>query len=232
MLQNEKDLSMKKKLLAIASLVLVLPLCNHALAQSNKPMESGQTLSSRFYIGAYQGYGVVNNMLHNDGQSALGRLMFGYKAYSYEWENRDGSIGLELGLQNGKTMRHSPASNDPTGGVDLPIQTTHNPVLDLLAAFNKQFTPCYGYFGMLKAGIAYRQLQFPGGNYVSSINQVSPEFQVGVGYMLTKSTRVVIYYQGIYADGHVSYRAHPDTLISVSNIPTQQAGFLGFETAI
>jgi hypothetical protein len=223
---------MKTKLLAVVSLIIMLPLCNIAMAHSNELTMNSQTPSSRFYIGTYMGYGVVNNMLHNDGQSAIGRLTFGYKALAYEWSKRDANINVELGLQNGKTMRHAPANSDPTNNVDLPIQTTLNPVLDLLVAFNTQFAPECDFSGFLKAGIAYRELQFPDGNYVSSINQVSPEIQAGLGYMLTKRTRIVIYYQGIYADGHVTYRANPNVLVTVSNIPTQQAGFLGFEFAI
>lgn len=180
---------------------------------------------SHLFIGAYEGYSHVNNMLHNDGQFATGRLVFGMDVYSYQAATFD----LELGLQNGKTMRHAPANNDPDFDVDSPIQTTLNPVLDLLVGMRLPAPWECRLYGMVKAGIAYRQLQFLEADYVSSINQVSGELQAGVGYQLTNQARVVLYYQGIYANGNVSYTQNNESLVSVSNIPTQQAGFLGFE---
>ncbi len=222
---------MKKSLVTIALAIMPLLLCSTASAHGNAAGYMAPQLSG-FYIGAYQGYGVVNNMLHNDGQFPMARLSFGYKAYCYQWNDHFGSINLELGIQNGKTMRHLPAYNDPTADVDLPIVSNLDPVLDLLVGFNLQISPDSGIFGLLKVGMAYRQLQFPNGNFVSSLDQVSPEVQAGFGIMLSERARLVIYYQGIYADGNVHYKGHDDGTVRVSNIPTQQAGFLGFEIAI
>ena len=121
---------MKRKLLAIAILTLGSPLCANAYTM---PMPEAPSLAnwwspSRLYIGAYMGYGSVNNMLHTDGQSAIGRLAFGVDGYNVRYRNYGADLGLELGLQNGKTMRHAPAENDPDADVDIPIQTTLNPV--------------------------------------------------------------------------------------------------------
>jgi len=211
--------------LAIASVVLSLPLSCHAINFKgiNLATLSNWFSSTTFYVGAYQGYGNVNDMQHNDGQGAIGRLTFGMNAY----QSKPLTIGLELGLQNGRTMRHASASNDPSADFDLPIQTTLNPIEDILLSFRVPLL-C-NFYGMLKGGFAYRQLQFYAGDYVDSLNQMSGEFQAGLGYDLTARTRIVLYYQGIYANGGVSYIQNKNGNVSVSNIPTQQAGFLGFE---
>ncbi len=221
---------MERKLLAIASLavsLLSLPLSANAMDYKgmSSPVQSFWS-PLNFYIGAYQGYGNVNNMLHNDGQGAIGRLVFGMDFYTWN----PVTFGLELGLQNGRTMRHAPAFNDPDADVDLPIQTTLNPVEDLLVS--ARIPIACQFYGILKGGMAYRQLQFHDGDFVSSLNQVSGEFQAGLGYNLTSRARVVVYYQGIYANGGVKYTQHSDETVSVSNIPTQQAGFLGFEITL
>lgn len=208
---------MNKKLLVIAGLVLSLPFTANAMDNKYHTLPS-------FYLGAYQGYGTVNNMLHNDGQGAIGRLVFGVDVYTWNLV----TLSLELGLQNGITMRHAPAYHDPDADVDLPIQTTLNPVDDLLLSVRFP-VGCQGFSGILKGGIAYRQLRFNEGDYVNSLNQISGEFQAGVGYDLTSHVRAVVYYQGIYANGSVSYNQNSTGYVHVSNIPTQQAGFLGFE---
>jgi hypothetical protein len=216
---------MKRTLLAIASLALSLPLC--ANATDYKGMAPTQSwLPSNMYIGASQGYGNVNDMLHNDGQGAIGRLTFGVDVY--DWN--PAAISLELGLQNGRTMRHSPASNDPDFDIDLPIDTTLNPVNDLLLSVRFPIT-CQ-FYGVVKGGIAYRRFQFENGDYVNNLNQVSGEFQAGVGYEVTNHARLALYYQGIYANGKVNFTQNSDGFVHVSNIPTQQAGFLGLEITL
>ena len=217
---------MKWKLLALASLAITLPLCSHAMDYKGMGAPAQAWSPSQFYIGAYQGYGKVNDMLDHDGRGAIGRLVFGVDAYTWS----PATIGLELGLQNGKTMRHAPAINDPDADVDLPIETTLNPVLDLLLSVR---VPIFcNFYGIVKGGMAYRELQFYDGDFVDSKDQVSGEIQVGVGYDLTSRARVVAYYQRIFANGSVHYTENNDETVSVSNIPTQQAGFLGFEISL
>lgn len=212
---------MKKTLTTLACLLCSLPV----FAMNDYKGETTNWWSpSKLYIGAYQGYGNVNNMLHNDGQGAIGRLVFGMDVYTWN----SATFALELGLQNGRTMRHAPAHNDPDAEVDLPIQTTLNPVEDLMASARFPIN-CSKFYGILKGGIAYRQLQFYDGDFVNSLNQISGELQVGIGYNLTTHARVVAYYQGIYANGGVRYAQNDEGTVHVSNIPTQQAGFLGFE---
>ena len=80
--------------------------------------------------------------------------------------------------------------------------------------------------------MAYRQLQFLDGDFVSSLQQVSGEFQAGIGYVLTKHARVTLYYQGIYANGDVKYTQDNTGYVKVSHIPTQHAGFLGLEISL
>jgi hypothetical protein len=219
---------MQKTLMAAFLCSISLISCNNSFANS---MMEPVSLSG-FYVGGSIGYANINNMLNNDGQTPMGRFSLGYDAYCFGWNGAYGNLNMELGIQNGKLMRHSPAFNDPTGDVDLPIQTTLNPVLDLLVGIKMGFAPDCGFYGFIKGGAAYRQLQFPNGNFVNSINQISGEAQAGVGFMFSRHTRILAYYQGIYANGNVNYVGHENGWVSVTNIPTQQAGFLGFEYSI
>lgn len=216
---------MKRKLLALASLALSLPL--YANAMDYKGMSSpNQWSPSNLYVGAYQGYGSVNDMLHNDGQGAIGRLVFGLDVYTWS----PAIFSLELGLQNGKTMRHAPADNDPDAAVDLPIELTLSPVNDLLLSVRIPFSCPFSV--ILKGGIAYRKLEVDNGDYVNTKNQVSGEFQAGLGYDVNNHVRVAAYYQGIYASGKVNFNWNSDGSVHVSNLPTQQAGFLGLELSL
>jgi hypothetical protein len=88
--------------------------------------------------------------------------------------------------------------------------------------------------GIVKAGIAYRQLQLEDRTSPSdSLQQVNGELQVGLGYKLTDHATLTAFYQGIYAGGNagVSTDATGDNTY-ISRIPTQQAGFLGIEYSL
>lgn len=224
---------MKKTLLALASVVLALPALSNAMdyKATESPVQSWVS-PSRLYVGAYQGYGAMNDMLHDDGDFAMGRLVFGLDAYDLQLFNQVTTLGLELGLQNGKTMRHAPAENDPDASVDLPIETTLDPVFDLMLNVRVHIPCDYPVFVFAKGGVAFRKLGFPNGDFVHDINQASGEFQAGIGYDLTPKVRVVAYYQGIYANGDVHYNQNSDGTVHVTNIPTQQAGFWGFEFSL
>lgn len=178
------------------------------------------------YAGAFGGYGVVSGAYKQDGNVAQGRLTLGMHAVNYNLL----MLGAELGLQSGNSMRLHASPSVLLGGGGLPIQSTLKPLVDALVTVNYQFSPNSPLFVLLKGGIAYRQLELEDrSSGQDSLNKVNGEFQGGLGYQLTEQVLISAFYQGIYSssDARVALNSIGDT--TISQIPTQQAGFLGFE---
>jgi hypothetical protein len=181
---------------------------------------------SRLYMGAYGGYGNVSGAYHNDGQVAQGRLTLGLHAAEYN----NILFGIEAGVQSGNTMRlsASPAVITASGG--LPIQSTLKPLLDLLMTFKARLTPRYPLFGIVKGGIAYRQLQLNDRTSTAdNLKEVNGELQAGLGFSITDHISLIAVYQGIYSDNNADVSINSADNTTINHIPTQQAGFLGIE---
>jgi hypothetical protein len=189
-------------------------------------MEDNITTPPLFYIGAYGGYGTVSGGYKNDGNVAQGRFELGAHIKEYKLL----MLGGELGIQSGNTMRLDSNSSvvDPTTG--LPPQAVLKPVLDLLFTIKGQFQPDKNFFYILKAGIAYRQLQLQDRTANSdNLTKVAPEFQAGLGIKITKNVLLNAFYQGIYSTGNAGVYLDSGGNTSITYIPTQQAVFLGLE---
>lgn len=185
---------------------------------------------SRVYMGAYGGYGVVDGAYENDGDVTFARLTLGLNAYEY----RQFSFGAELGVQSGNTMRLETNSTITNALGGLQPQATLKPFVDFLITVKGQFINNIPLFGILKGGIAYRQLQLEMSNSSSdTVRKVNGELQIGLGYNLTEHAMLTAFYQGIYSgsDAGVSVDVSGDNTY-INRIPTQQAGFLGIEYSL
>jgi len=219
---------MKRFWLSISSLIFALPTFALPVA-STSPTPASIQLCFHPYMGVFAGYGNINNMLSNDGQSAIERLVIGFDSFSWQMV----TLGAELGVQTGNTMRTAtvPAPNEftepPLG--TLPIQLTLKPVLDLLVSAKIYPSQRYPVYVIVKGGIAYRQMQVDDRDSIPSLHEVDGELQAGLGYDVNTHVRLSAFYQGIYS-GSAGLTANSVTDTgSFSNIPTQQAGFVGFE---
>lgn len=215
---------MKKKLTtSIICLLLNFP------AYSSNTVPNNHTnwwSPSRLYIGAYGGYGNVSGAYKNDGQMAQGRLGLGLHAAEY----RAVTLGAEVGVESGNDMRlqADTALMDSTGG--LPIQSTLKPLLDLLITVQGRFSENYPVIGILKGGIAYRQLQLE--DRTSSrdeLRKINPELQLGLGTNITQNVILTAFYQGIYSGSTAGVSLNSVGDATISHIPTQQAVFVGIE---
>jgi hypothetical protein len=61
-----------------------------------------------------------------------------------------------------------------------------------------------------------------------TLGKVNGEFQGGLGYDITDHMRVSVMYQGIYNTSNAGISIDSVGDVSISQIPTQQAGLLGF----
>lgn len=181
---------------------------------------------SSFYMGAFGGYGVVEGALNDDGNVTQGRLTFGWRGpefYNILW-------GAELGVQSGNTMRLSAPPALIAAAGDLPLQSVLKPFPDVLVTAKFQFPTAMPLSVIAKGGIAYRQLQFLDRSSArDTLNKVNGEFQGGLGMNVTDHVMLTAFYQGIYSTNTAGAALNSVGDVTISNIPTQQAGFLGVE---
>ena len=175
------------------------------------------------------GYTDYSNMYSGDGGTGLARLAIARSVYALKHWN----FGLEVGMQNGNTMRleSTQAALDLLGGI--PIQTTVKPEFDLLASIKETFenTP---FFLIGKAGIAYRRWQFNNLNQqtINDLSQVNAEVQAGLGYDINARINLSVLYQGIFGSNPnltVNTTAGTGT---VSNIPMQNGALLSLSVVV
>lgn len=153
------------------------------------------------------------------GQTALGRLAFGYALNNH--------FGLEIGVQNGNQMRLALPKKtvDVLGGV--PLVGTAKPLIDVLITLKTPFlsstTPL---FALAKGGVAYRQLQMDR-ETINDKSQFAPELQAGFGYKVSEHLNVSLMAQYVLGK-------NPDVQADaisergwIANIPTQKAILLG-----
>lgn len=177
------------------------------------------------------GYTNYQSMYHDDGQTALGRFAIQRMIGRFNAQ----SLGVELGVQSGNTMRYVPlASTINTLGGDpgLPIQTTIKPMMDVLLTTKTALSNTIPLNLLMNAGIAYRRWQFNDRDSISDKVGIAPEIQAGFSYPVSEYSTVNLTYQGVFS-GTPKFRFNPDNDSgSVSNMPTQHGILLGLSVAL
>ena len=216
-----------KKLLGLSCLLSSLSLMAGTM---------GETATfSPVYLGVYGGYGNIDGAINQDGNFTQFRSALGARL---PWKPLNLQLGGELGVQWGNIMRLSATEDiiDINGG--LPIQATLKPIADALVTLKYQLSPESPVSVLLKGGIAYRQLQLNAQTSpTDALSKVNGELQAGLTYQLSEHAQFIAVYQGIYSssnagvqytslgfDGYFDYG-----YLTISQIPTQQSGFLGIE---
>lgn len=174
------------------------------------------------------GYSNYQSMYSDDGLTVIGRIAFGKELLS----KMKFTFGLELGAQNGNSMRMSApqAILDELGG--LPIQTTAKPMFDLLVTANTLPLGTSQFFGQLKSGIAYRHWQFNDRTSIPNVSNLDYEIQAGIGFPISQTTILNVLYQGIFG-GKPNLRVNATTAMgSVSTIPIQQGILLSLSLPV
>lgn len=176
----------------------------------------------RFGISGSAGATRYNNVYSNDGKSILGRLSL---ETNYD-VSESLSLGLEIGVQNGNTLR----LNIPKPLLDIlggePVSVVVKPLMDALITLKTMPFDNPGIFGFLKGGLAYRQLQVDR-NEVNDLTKINPELQLGLGYGMTDNSALFIAYQHIFGS-NPNYQINPLTETGhIENVPSQNSLFLG-----
>ncbi len=175
-------------------------------------------------VGMSIGYANYPSSQLEEGNTAVGRLALRINALRLERL----TCGLEVGLQNGNDMDFAQSLRTV---IDIPaVHLTVKPTIDFLGTLQVSLTESI--FILLNGGVAYRQLCVSESS-ITGKQQLSGELQAGLGMKITSETKVVVYYQGIYSNGHTFFEPGPLNIGgSIKNIPTQHAGFLGVEIAL
>lgn len=165
------------------------------------------------------GYGSFDYAASGEGQTPIGRLAIGKSFMDFGRS----SIGLEMGVQNGKTMDLfiPQGTLDLLGG--LPIQATITPFIDLLGTIRMSFNESSPFFADVKLGAAYRRLNVIGRDTVDNKSQFAGEVQAGIGACITEISTLSILYQGVYG-GSLNFKVdEANATATIGNIPVQNS---------
>ncbi|HFR9807935.1 TPA: hypothetical protein ACHYN4_000348 [Legionella pneumophila] len=176
----------------------------------------------RFGISGSTGATQYHHAYAHDGQSVLGRLSLEAQYDVSELL----STGLEIGVQNGNTMRlDTPKPTlDVLGGE--PVGIVIKPLIDALLTLKVTPFDNPGVFGFVKGGLAYRQLQVDR-NEVNDLAKTSAELQVGLGYGMSDNSAFFLGYQHVFGS-NPNYQVNPVTETGyIEGIPSQDAILLG-----
>ena len=177
-----------------------------------------------FRLGVSGSIGATNyqQAYANDGQSILGRLSLNAQYDVTESLN----IGLEIGVQNGNTMRLDipKLELDMLGGE--PVTVAIKPLLDALGTLKVTPFDNPGLFGFVKGGIAFRQLQVDR-NEVNNLTKINPELQVGIGYGVKDNGTLFLSFQHVFGS-NPNYQVNPLTETGyIEGLPSQDSILMG-----
>ena len=195
------------------------------------PLESPQANINKlspWSFTASVGYTNFNDMYANEGQSALWRLAFDRSIFNI----KSFDIGAEVGVQNGNSMRLnvSQADLDILGGA--PVQTTVNPIIDLLGTVTTQPFTNLPVFAQVKGGIAYRTWQFEDRTSINPPSSIAGEVQAGLGVFISKTTTLSLLYQGIYGGNSNFIIDATNEIGHVSSVPVQNGVLLSMAIGV
>ena len=180
-------------------------------------------------VTASLGYTSFDSGTAGTGQTPIGRLAIG-KAFC---DIGQSSVGAELGVQNGNTMRlFIPQDTLNLLGTGLPVTAEITPLLDWLATLRTSFSANSPVFGELKVGLAYRRLYVLNRVDINNKYQFAGEVQVGAGVGITDSSTLSLLYQGVYG-GKLGFTADAATATgNITNIPVQNGLLLSLNMTL
>lgn len=176
----------------------------------------------RFGVSGSMGASNYHETYANDGKSILGRLSLEVQHDVSE----SLSLGVEIGVQNGNTMRLNISKPilDVLGGE--PVGVVIKPLLDVLATLKVTPFDNPGLFGFVKGGVAYRQLQVDR-NEVNDLAKINPEIQVGLGYGMNDNAALFLVFQHVFGN-NPNYQANPLTETGyIQGLPSQDSILMG-----
>jgi hypothetical protein len=215
-------------LVRFISLVSLLIFVNPAVAFSSDALHDDIPAATSWSVTASIGYTNFENMYGNEGQTAVGRLAFDkglLKIKQFE-------IGAEFGIQNGNSMRLKVSQTDLDLLGGSPVQTTVNPILDLLATVMVQPLKNTPIFAQIKGGIAYRSWQFEDRTSINPVSNIAGEIQAGLGVAISKRSRLSLLYQGIFGGNSNFVVDSNNEVAHVSTIPAQNGILLSMNVLV
>lgn len=175
------------------------------------------------------GYTSIQNTYGGHGQTPFGRFAIGKALRSFNTMglSSDSNLGLELGIQNGKRLPLNISEQEASTLGGLPIWTTLQPMIDVLATLRISPMSNQHFIGLVKGGMAYRRWQMDRGT-INNVYQVGGEVQAGIGYAISPSYTLSLLYQGIFG-ANPNFTLSADTFTGhINNIPIQNGILLNF----
>lgn len=180
----------------------------------------------KFYSSIGGGYGAYLHMDSNDGYTTLGRLGVGAEFY----ELKRCRFGAELGIQTGNRMHLQSGVVAALGPGTTAMSIYIKPPVDLLASMKTQLTP--DFFLATKLGLVFisEQAEY---NAISNTTQTIPEFQLGIGYDYSYTSRFILSYQRMFGQ-HVTLSDvdYDEGTAELNGVPIFQAALFTIEVDI
>jgi len=215
---------MQKKIAVFLGCIISLPTFAHSDYKAMDTVAEEWKAPVHLIMGISEGYSFMQGAYHQDGQTPFLRTDLSAKINDFHQV----AVGAELGVQTGNNLRLSAPTALINEAGFLPLQATLKPTIDALISLSTKLSPNLPIYGVLKGGIAYRQLSLQ--NRTSqrdSIRKVDGEFQAGLAVNMSKHATFSTFYQGIYGsrDAGVALSATND--VTLKHIPTQHAVMAG-----
>jgi len=215
---------MQKKIALILGCIISLPTFAY---QDYKAMsfvaEDGKP-PVQVVLGVHEGYSFMQGAYSQDGQTPFQRIELGVKVNDFHQV----AVGLEMGVQTGNNLRLTASSAVINAAGGLPLQATLKPTVDALVSFSAKLNPELPIYGVLKGGIAYRQLSLQ--NRTSqrdSVRKVDGELQAGFAFSMSEHATFSMLYQGIYGGSDAGTALSSTNDVMLKRVPTQHGVVAG-----
>jgi len=210
---------MQKRIAIILGRIISLPTFAHHDYKAMSTMAEECKPPVQIVLGVHEGYSFMQGAYSQDGQTPFQSNDVGVKINNFYQV----AVGMEMGGQTGNNLRLTASSVVINEAGGLPLQATLKPTVVALVSLSAKLNPELPVYGVLKGGIAYRQLSLQ--NRTSqrdSIRKVDGEFQAGLAVNMSKHSTFSMLYQGIYGgSGGVGAALSSTNYFTLKHMPTQ-----------
>jgi len=215
---------MQKKIEVILGCIISLPTFAHQDYKAMSTMAEEWKPPVQIVLGVHEGYSFMQGAVQQDGQTPFQRIDLGVKVNDFHQV----AFGVEMGVQTGNNLRLTASSAVVTAAGGLPLQATLMPTVDALVSLSAKLSPEFPVYGVLKGGIAYRQLSLQNRtSHRDSVRKVDGELQAGFAVNMSKHATFSMLYQGIYGGSDAGAALSSTNDVTLKRVPTHHGVMAG-----